>query len=69
MFTPEQGFDFVCKRGRAMQAAGEANPGAMAAVLKLSNEQVEALCAGFEKVWPSTTTAPASWCAPGRNPR
>ena len=52
VFTPEQGFDFVCKRGRAMQAAGEANPGAMAAVLKLSNEQVEALCAGFEKVWP-----------------
>ena len=47
VFTPEQGFDFVCKRGRAMQAAGEANPGAMAAVLKLSNEQVEALCAGF----------------------
>ena len=36
VFAPEQGFDFVCKRGKAMQAAGEANPGAMAAVLKLS---------------------------------
>ena len=41
VFAPEQGFDFVCKRGKAMQAAGEANPGAMAAVLKLSNQQVE----------------------------
>ena len=48
VFAPEQGFDFVCRRGKAMQAAGEANPGAMAAVLKLSNQQVEELCAGFE---------------------
>ena len=46
VFAPEQGFDFVCRRGKAMQAAGEANPGAMAAVLKLSNQQVEELCAG-----------------------
>lgn len=65
MFTPEQGFDFVCKRGRAMQAAGEANPGAMAAVLKLSNEQVEALCAGFEKVWPVNYNCPGQLVCAG----
>ena len=65
VFTPEQGFDFVCKRGRAMQAAGEANPGAMAAVLKLSNEQVEALCAGFEKVWPVNYNCPGQLVCAG----
>lgn len=65
VFTPEQGFGFVCKRGRAMQAAGEANPGAMAAVLKLSNEQVEALCAGFEKVWPVNYNCPGQLVCAG----
>ena len=65
VFAPEQGFDFVCRRGKAMQAAGEANPGAMAAVLKLSNQQVEELCAGFEKVWPVNYNLPGQLCAPG----
>ena len=40
VFSEEQGFDFVCKRAEAMQKAGEENPGAMAAVLKLKNEGV-----------------------------
>ena len=65
VFTPEQGFDFVCKRGRAMQAAGEVNPGAMAAVLKLKNEQVEELCAGFEKVWPVNYNCPGQLVCAG----
>ena len=65
VFTPEEGFDFVCKRGRAMQKAGEANPGAMAAVLKLSNEQVEELCAGFEKVWPVNYNCPGQLVCAG----
>ena len=65
VFTPEQGFDFVCKRGRAMQAAGEANPGAMAAVLKLTNEQVEELCQGFEQVWPVNYNCPGQLVCAG----
>ena len=65
VFTPEEGFDFVCKRGQAMQKAGEANPGAMAAVLKLSNEQVEELCAGFEKVWPVNYNCPGQLVCAG----
>ena len=48
VFSEEQGFDFVCKRAEAMQKAGEENPGAMAAVLKLKNEQVEERRAGKE---------------------
>lgn len=65
VFAPEQGFEFVCKRGKAMQAAGEANPGAMAAVLKLSNQQVEELCAGFEKVWPVNYNCPGQLVCAG----
>ena len=52
VFAPEQGFDFVCT-------------GAMAAVLKLSNEQVEALCAGFEKVWPVNYNCPGQLVCAG----
>ena len=41
----EDGVRLVYARGRFMQKAGEANPGAMAALLALDIEQVEALCA------------------------
>lgn len=65
VFTGEQGFDFVCKRAEAMQKAGEENPGAMAAVLKLKNQQVEELCAGFEKVWPVNYNCPGQLVCAG----
>ena len=41
----EDGVRLVYARGRFMQQAGEANPGAMAALLALDIEQLEALCA------------------------
>ena len=65
IFEDRQGFDFVCKRGEAMQKAGEENPGAMAAVLKLTNQQVEALCQGFEKVWPVNYNCPGQLVCAG----
>lgn len=65
VFSEEQGFDFVCKRAEAMQKAGEENPGAMVAVLKLKNEQVEELCAGFEKVWPVNYNCPGQLVCAG----
>ena len=65
VFSEEQGFSFVCKRAEAMQKAGEENPGAMAAVLKLKNEQVEELCAGFEKVWPVNYNCPGQLVCAG----
>ena len=65
VFTEEQGFSFVCKRAHAMQKAGEENPGAMAAVLKLKNEQVEEFCAGFEKVWPVNYNCPGQLVCAG----
>lgn len=65
VFSEDQGFSFVCKRAEAMQKAGEENPGSMAAVLKLSNEQVEELCAGFEKVWPVNYNCPGQLVCAG----
>lgn len=65
VFTPEAGFGFVCKRAQAMQQAAEENPGAMAAVLKLSNEKVEELCAQFEKVWPVNYNCPGQLVVAG----
>lgn len=64
-FTPEGGFDFVCRRAQAMQQAAEENPGAMAAVLKLSNETVEGLCAQFDKVWPVNYNCPGQLVVAG----
>lgn len=51
-FTAREGFSLVCRRGQLMQAAAEQNPGAMAAVLKLEDAAVEALCARFTQIYP-----------------
>lgn len=65
VFTPEAGFDFVCKRAQAMQQAAEENPGAMAAVLKLPNEKVEELCGEFSQVWPVNYNCPGQLVVAG----
>ncbi len=46
----EEGLQLVAKRAQAMQAACEAVPGTMAAVLGLSDEEVERICAEVEGV-------------------
>lgn len=65
VFAPEAGFDFVCRRAQAMQQAAEDNPGAMAAVLKLPNEKVEALCGEFSQVWPVNYNCPGQLVVAG----
>lgn len=52
------GFHLVCRRGELMQAAAEEQPTAMAAVLKLSNEAVEQVCAQFDQVYPVNYNCP-----------
>ena len=52
VFTPKNGFSFVCERGKFMDDAAEKTGGGMAAVLKLSNEKVEELCSHYEHVYP-----------------
>ncbi len=45
MLNFPQAFQLVLKRAEFMQACAQAHPGGMAAVLKLEDERVEALCA------------------------
>lgn len=53
-----QAFRFVIKRAEAMQRCAEQNPGGMYAVLKLSADEVEALCAELPGVYPVNYNAP-----------
>jgi [acyl-carrier-protein] S-malonyltransferase len=46
----EDGLRLVSKRALAMQAACEANPSTMAAILGLDDEKVEEVCASIEEV-------------------
>ncbi len=54
----ETGFSLVCRRGELMQQAALQRAAAMAAVLKLDNEAVKKLCAGFKEVWPVNYNCP-----------
>lgn len=54
----DTGFRLVCRRGELMQQAAEAQPTAMAAVVKLPNETVEALCAQFPETYPVNYNCP-----------
>lgn len=65
IFTETEGFSFVCARAEAMQEAAEQNPGAMAAVLKLPNGQVEQLCGEFSQVWPVNYNCPGQLVVAG----
>lgn len=65
VFSDEDGFAFVTKRGQAMEAAAGQTPGAMAAVLKLSNETVEQLCSEFSQVWPVNYNCPGQLVVAG----
>jgi len=48
----------VRERGKAMEAAAQEHPGAMAAVLGLADAVVEELCAAVENVWPANYNCP-----------
>lgn len=64
-YTPEQGFALTCRRGELMQAAvGERNA-TMAAVIKLPNETVEAVCAKFHEVYPVNYNSPGQLVVAG----
>lgn len=66
-FEDRVGFALVCKRAEAMQKAAEENPGAMAAVLKLTNEQVEKIAAEFNKVYPVNYNCPGQLVVAGES--
>ncbi|MSO44329.1 MAG: [acyl-carrier-protein] S-malonyltransferase [Thermoleophilia bacterium] len=55
----------VGERGAAMQAAGEARPGTMAAILGQSDVDADALCAEVADVWPANYNSPGQVVASG----
>ena len=52
VISDKEGIELVTLRAGLMQAAAEKNPGAMAAVMRLTPDKVEELCAKFDNVWP-----------------
>ena len=59
VLSDEEAFKLVCRRGELMDKAAKENPGAMVAVMKLSPEQVEEICAQFDKTYPVNYNSPA----------
>ena len=59
MLSDEEAFKLVCKRGELMDKASTENPGAMAAVMKLTPQQVEEICSKFDKTYPVNYNSPA----------
>ena len=58
MLTEAEAFSMVCKRAELMNEAAQKNPGAMAAVMKLSPQQGETLCGPIENAWPVNYNSP-----------
>ncbi len=54
----EEGFRLVCRRGELMQRDASRYDSGMAAVLKLSDDETERLCAKYEHVWPVNYNCP-----------
>lgn len=59
MLSDEEAFKLVCKRGELMDKAATENPGAMAAVMKITPQQVEEICTKFDKTYPVNYNSPA----------
>lgn len=59
MLSDEEAFKLVCKRGELMDKAATENPGAMAAVMKITPQQVEEICSNFDKTYPVNYNSPA----------
>jgi [acyl-carrier-protein] S-malonyltransferase len=58
LFDRETGFRLVCKRGELMQEAADKLDTSMAAVVKLDNDTVRALCAAYTQVYPVNFNCP-----------
>ena len=57
-FDNETGFRLVCKRGELMQSEAEKLDTSMAAVVKLTPEQVRAVCSKYSDVYPVNFNCP-----------
>ncbi len=58
LFDSETGFRLVCRRGELMQHEAEKFDTSMAAVVKLSPEQVQGICEKYSNVYPVNFNCP-----------
>ena len=58
IFDNETGFRLVCKRGELMQTEAEKFDTSMAAVVKLTPEQIQNVCAKYSDVYPVNFNCP-----------
>ena len=58
IFDRETGFRLVCRRGELMQQEAEKFDTAMAAVVKLTPEQVQEICSRYPEVYPVNFNCP-----------
>lgn len=65
IFSHETGFQLVCRRGELMQQEAEKADTSMAAVVKLTAEQVQELCAEFTDVYPVNYNCPGQTSVSG----
>src|SRR5205085_11262649 len=65
--SPHDAIALVRERGLAMAAAARETPGAMAAILGLADEAVEALCRKIENVWPANYNCPGQIVVSGED--
>ncbi len=67
LFDYETGFRLVCRRGELMQQEAEKYDTSMAAVLKLSEEQVQNLCRNYSHIYPVNYNCPGQITVSGLN--
>ncbi len=65
ILSDEDAFRLVCRRGESMAACATEHPGGMAAVLKLEDEVIEALCTACREVWPVNYNSPGQVACAG----
>ncbi len=58
VFDYETGFRLVCRRGELMQQEAEKHDTSMAAVVRLTEEQLQSVCDGFSDVYPVNFNCP-----------
>lgn len=64
-YTPQDGFQLVCRRAKLMDdAAAEVETG-MAAVMRLDNEKIEALCREHKGIYPVNYNCPGQLVVAG----
>lgn len=65
LYSTETGFRLVCRRGELMRTAASCQDAAMAAVLKLPPETVEALCKARTGIYPVNYNCPGQIAVSG----